>query len=87
LGELYGIAIQKKQIRAGKGKLRGRKYKKNAGALLIIGNEENKKIQGIDILKTRELRVRDLADGGARVAIFTENAIKDLENIMEGNKK
>jgi len=87
LGELFLVAVQKREIRAGKGKMRGRKYKKNAGALLVIGNKENKKIQGIEISKAKELNVRDLADGGARLIIFSENAIKELEKIIEKNKK
>jgi large subunit ribosomal protein L4e len=35
LGNLYEVAIQKKAVRAGKGKSRGRKYKKNAGLLFV----------------------------------------------------
>ena len=85
LGELYSIGVQKKTIRAGKGKLRGRKYKKTAGLLLVIGNDEKIKITGIDVVKARELKVTDLADGGARLTIFTEKSIKNLEKI--GNKK
>jgi large subunit ribosomal protein L4e len=86
LGEMFDVAIQKKSQRSGIGKLRGRKYKKSAGALLVIGAKENAKIQGIDVLKVSELNIGDLADGGARITIFTENAIKDLESVMEGHK-
>jgi large subunit ribosomal protein L4e len=82
LGELYDVSIQKKAQRAGIGKLRGRRYKKNAGALLVIGHDEKAKIQGIEVLKVSELTIGDMADGGARVCIFTEKAIKDLEAIM-----
>ena len=87
LGELYDVSVQKKTQRAGIGKMRGRKYKKNAGALLVIGVQEKAKIQGIDVLKVSELTITDLADGGARITIFTEKAIKDLESVMEGKKK
>ncbi|MBS3079247.1 50S ribosomal protein L4 [Candidatus Pacearchaeota archaeon] len=86
LGELYSISVQKKTIRAGKGKQRGRKYKKNAGLLLIIGNNENMKSNGIENLKVKDLRVSDLAECGARITMFTENAIKDLEMIGEKSK-
>ncbi len=78
LDDLIQIAIQKKTVRAGKGKLRGRKYKKNAGLLFVIGNNEEKKIKGIDVIKSNELKVGDLAFGGARLTMFTENAVKDL---------
>ena len=81
LGELYSVSIQKRTTRAGIGKLRGRRYKKNAGALLVIGNKENVMITGIDVLKVNELNTVDLADGGARITLFTENSIKDLEKL------
>ncbi|MFA7707639.1 MAG: 50S ribosomal protein L4 [Candidatus Pacearchaeota archaeon] len=85
LKEFYPIAFQKKSKRAGIGKLRGRKYRKNAGALFIISKNENMKIRGIDTIRTKDLTVSDLADNGARLVIFSENAIKELENI--GKKK
>lgn len=87
LGETYDVAVQKKDIRSGRGKFRGRKYKKNAGALLVIGREEKAKIQGIDVLNINELMIADLADGGARLVLFTEKAIKELELILIGGKK
>jgi len=82
LGELRNIAIQKRSIRAGRGKSRGRKYKKNSGLLFVVGKNEKKKIKGIEVIKANELKVTDLASGGARLTMFTENAIKDLENFL-----
>jgi large subunit ribosomal protein L4e len=87
LGELYFVAVRKKTQRAGIGKMRGRKYQKNAGALIVIGKEENAKINGMDVLKSNEISVRDLADGGARLVLFTEKAIKDLEKSLKGDRK
>ena len=85
LGDLYNVAIQKKTIRAGIGKLRGRKYKHNAGLLLVIGKKEEKKIKGIEVVNSDDLVVSDLATNGARLVMFTETAIKELELI--GTKK
>ncbi len=82
LGNLHKIAIQKKSIRAGKGKLRGRKYKKNAGLLFVVGKDEKKRIKGIEIVNVNQLITSDLANNGARLTLFTENAIKELENIL-----
>ena len=65
----------------------GRKYKKNAGLLLVIGNEEKIKITGIDVAHSNKLTVSDLADCGARLTIFTEKSIKDLEKRRIGEKK
>ena len=87
LGDLYVIAIQKKTIRAGKGTRRGRKYKKNAGLLFVIGNKEDGKFKGIEIVNVQELSVSDLASNGARLTLFSEKAIEELERLMEGKKK
>jgi len=85
LGEnLYSIAIQKKNVRAGIGKMRGRKYQQNAGVLLVVGKDEDKKINGIEVVKSSELIVRDLASNGARIVIFTEPAIEELERFVKG---
>lgn len=78
LDNLFEIAIQKKSIRAGKGKMRGRKYKKTAGLLFIMGNREEKKIKGIELRKASELSVSDLASNGARLTVYTEEAVKEL---------
>jgi large subunit ribosomal protein L4e len=88
LGNLYEISIKEKSIRAGKGKLRGRKYKSNAGMVFVLGKDEKLKTGLFDIRKTNELSVIDLANGGlGRVAVYTEKAINELENKMEGKKK
>ena len=80
LGEnLFEIALKKKSMRSGKGKLRGRKYKSNAGLLFVIGEKEKLKTGIFDIVDVKKLGVNDLAKGGlGRLTIWTENAIKEL---------
>ena len=79
LGEVYDVAIQKKTIRAGKGKMRGRKYKNNAGMVLVIGSKEKLKTNAFDVAKVKTLGVNDLAKGGlGRLTVYTESAIKEL---------
>ncbi len=78
-GEIAEVAIQKKNLRAGRGKTRGRKYKKSAGMLFVVGDNENKNINGVEIKKAKEIKVSDLAENGARLTVFTEEAIKELE--------
>jgi large subunit ribosomal protein L4e len=80
LGEkLANIAFKEKSIRAGKGKLRGRKYKSNAGMLLVIGKEEKIKTTKIEVIDVNKLGVYDLARGGqGRLTLYTEQAIKQL---------
>lgn len=78
-----------KKIRAGIGKLRGRKYRRKKGLLLVVGNDcpllkGAKNIPGLDIVKPNQLNAELLAPGAkpGRIALFTENAI----NLMEKNK-
>ena len=77
--QLFELALQKKSIRSGKGKFRGRKYKKNAGLLLVTGEKEKLKTNAFDIKNIKQLGVTDLASGGpGRLTLYTEQAIKDL---------
>jgi large subunit ribosomal protein L4e len=76
----FDVAIPQKTVRKGLGKLRGRKYKKNAGFLFILGNDEKLKTTIFEVARVKTLGVNDLANGGVgRLAIYTEKAIKDLE--------
>jgi len=81
LGEnLLELAIKKKKVRSGKGKLRGRKYKRNAGLLFVIGKNEKLKTKSIDNVNVSKLNINDLAKGRqGRLTIYTEKAIKNLE--------
>ena len=80
---LYHIAVKKKSVRAGKGKLRGRKYKSNAGLLIVIGKDEKLKTNAFEVVNVKNLGVTDLARGGlGRLTLYTEQAIKYL-----GDKK
>jgi large subunit ribosomal protein L4e len=83
LGEFHNIALKKKAIRPGIGKMRGRKNKQNAGLLFVTGNGEEMRINWIDSVPAGMLRVSDLAGNGARLTLFTENAIKELEKLVK----
>ena len=77
--DLFELALQKKSVRAGKGKLRGRKYKSTAGLLLVVGKDETLKTSAFDVVDVKNLGVRDLAKGGVgRITIYTEGAINEL---------
>ncbi len=77
---LAKISFTDKKIRSGKGKFRGRKYKKNAGAIIITGENEKMKANIIESKNTRTLGVQDIAKGGlGRIVIYTESAIKELQ--------
>lgn len=77
--ELFEKSIRKKSVRAGKGKLRGRKYKSNAGMIFVIGENEKLKTNLFEIQSVKRLSTEDLARGGVgRLTIYTEEAIKNL---------
>jgi len=86
LGDFSEVAISKKSKRAGIGKMRGRKYKKNAGLLFVIGKDEEKIIKGFEIVNANDLMVSDLASNGARLTLFTEKAVEELEKISSSEE-
>ncbi|MCD4666391.1 50S ribosomal protein L4 [archaeon] len=75
-----------KKVRAGKGKLRGRKYRKKRGLLIVVGDDckllkSGKNILGIELTKVRILNTEKLAPDacGGRLTIFTEKALEIME--------
>ncbi|MFH1711281.1 MAG: 50S ribosomal protein L4 [Nanoarchaeota archaeon] len=82
LGDAWKVSLQNKEVRAGKGKKRNRKYKQNAGLILILGNDEQAKFQGIDVRRLDELEISDLWPFG-RLAMYSEQAISELKKVEE----
>jgi len=79
-GEAFETVLKSKSIRAGIGKMRGRKYKTNAGLLFVLGNEESMKRKGIEVVQVKDLTIKDLSPNGepGRLVCYTETAIKDI---------
>jgi len=77
-GEAYSLVLKKKKVRAGKGKLRGRKYKSNAGLLFVKGETEKIKLRGVDIISVGNVSISDLYPLG-RLTVYTEKALEELE--------
>ena len=80
--------ISKKKIRAGRGKMRGRKYKRKKGPLIVVAENKGimdaaKNISGVDCCLAGKLNAELLAPGTdpGRLAIFTESAVKKLGEI------
>lgn len=83
---------EKKKIRAGKGKMRGRKYKRAKGLLIVI-HEKNpvfikaaSNLPGVDVVTAQDLSVIHLAPGGhpGRLTIYTKSSIDVLRKRFEG---
>lgn len=78
-----------RKIRAGKGKLRNRRFKNRRGPLVIGDDNSNtlaravRNIPGVDFLHVHRLNIRHLAPGGhlGRFCIWTEGAIRALNDI------
>jgi len=74
-----------KKIRAGKGKRRGRRYKKRVGPLIVVANDRGigkaaENIPGVEVVEARNLSVLHLAPGATpgRLTIFTKTALAIL---------
>jgi large subunit ribosomal protein L4e len=75
-----------KKIRAGRGSLRGRKYDKKVGLLMIVSNQCDLikaagNIPGVDVVKIDSLNINQLAPGASpgRATIFTDAALNKLK--------
>jgi len=82
------IKIKKsRKIRAGKGKIRGRKYKNRKGILIVIKDDfgiikASRNIPGTDVIKIENLSINNLAPGGTsgRLILWTQSAFNELNN-------
>lgn len=79
--------VKDKKIRAGKGKRRGRRYKRKVGPLIVTANPKSRlfraasNIAGIDVVYYDYLNIKYLAPSGQypRLVIYTENALTKLQ--------
>lgn len=76
---------EKKKIRAGKGKMRGRRYKKKKGLLIVVSGDCDllkaaRNLAGVDVVKYNELNTELLAPGAqaGRLTIFTKSSLGKL---------
>ncbi len=86
LGALNDVKrAQEKKIRAGKGKMRGRKYKKKKGPLLVVTKplKSARNLAGVDVVTVWNLGSEHLAPGThpGRLVIWTKKAVQELERI------
>lgn len=78
--------IRGTNIRAGKGKQRGKKFRHKKGPLFVVGDESEslvralKNIPGVETVNVKRLNIRLLAPGGqlGRFTIYTSSAMKEL---------
>jgi len=76
---------EERTIRAGKGKMRGRKYKSKKGVLIVVGENcrlmtTAKNLHGIEVAEIKNINVELLAPGAqaGRLTLFTDGALAKL---------
>jgi len=81
----------RKKIRAGRGKTRGRKRKVGKGPLIVISEDmgivkAGSNIPGVDVVHVQDLNADLLAPGAhpGRLVIWTESAFKALDEVWGG---
>jgi len=73
-----------RHVRAGKGKMRGRRYRVPKSLLIVSVKEglekSSENLSGVDIAKPHDLNIEHLAPGGiaGRLTIFTKSALTQL---------
>jgi large subunit ribosomal protein L4e len=82
---------ESRKVRAGKGKMRGRKMKQAVGPLLVIDKNEGvaeaaRNLLGVDIVSVNNLNVELLAPGThpGRLTLWTSSAIEKVDKLFGG---
>ncbi len=75
-----------KKVRSGKGKMRGRRYKRKKSILIVFDEDQGIKkstrnIPGVEAVKVDDLNSEILSPGahGSRLTVYTESAIKRID--------
>ncbi|MBP7412013.1 MAG: 50S ribosomal protein L4, partial [Methanoculleus sp.] len=73
-----------RKVRAGRGTMRGRRYKQRKSILIVTGNEPlraARNLAGVDVVAVNQLNTELLAPGtqAGRLTVWTESAIRRLE--------
>ena len=81
-----------KKIRAGKGKMRNRRYVSRRGPLIIYASDDGierafRNLPGVELCNVSRLNLLQLAPGGhlGRFCVWTESALKALDTIYGGS--
>ena len=91
--DIYRVKESRK-IRAGKGKLRGRKIKQAVGPLIVVAENKGilkaaRNIPGVDVVTVENLNAEILAPGThpGRLTIWTSSAVEKLGELYGGGEK
>jgi large subunit ribosomal protein L4e len=83
---------ESRKVRAGTGKMRGRKMKQAVGPLLVITKNDGvaeaaRNLPGMDVVSVENLNAEVLAPGThpGRLTVWTNSAFEKLETVFGGN--
>ena len=83
---------ESRKVRAGKGKMRGRKMKQAIGPLLVITKNDGvaeaaRNLPGMEVVSVENLNAEVLAPGThpGRLTVWTNSAFEKLETVFGGN--
>jgi len=78
-----------RKLRAGKGKMRGRRYRQRRGPLIVYGEDKGivkafRNLPGVEVASVKALNLLQLAPGGhlGRFIIWTESAFALLDEVF-----
>jgi large subunit ribosomal protein L4e len=77
---------KEKKVRPGKGKMRGRKYRRKTGPLIIVSKKcellNCGNVAGIDVVQLKNINAELLAPGThpGRLTVWSESAIKEMKD-------
>lgn len=81
---------KEKKIRSGKGKMRGRKYKRKRSILFVVADDKGiikaaRNLPGAEACLVQNLNTELLAPGAqpARLVVWSESAVKKLNNLFK----
>jgi len=79
---------KEKKVRAGRGKMRGRRYKRKTGILIVVSGDCSLLRTGrnvADVITVKDLNTAMLAPGGeaGRLTLFTKSSLSEIEKIFE----
>ena len=93
LSDIYRVKASRK-IRAGKGKLRGRKMKQAIGPLIVVAKNKGiidaaSNLSGLDVATINDLNAEMLAPGThpGRLTLWSNGAIEQLDKLYGGGKE